>query len=364
MVFWKVLSPSRPTKTLASALLLLVGGGLLFAASESSVPPLPDPVSNNAVAILKVRGDLALYSFMGIGAKKTWDSVTTEAYSLDAGSGKAFVIHPVPGTAGRIGAMAVGAAGRVFLFGGYVLYGGGGMAVPDQNVYEPIRDRWSRGSDMPLAVGDAVIGVYRDRFIYLIGGRANGGLVSSVQVFDLEKNRWSQATSLPGTPVFGHAGGLVGDTIVYVDGAGKNPAGNSPKFVASDECWKGTIDHHNPGRIEWVKLPSHPGTAHFRIAAGASERDEKIYFVGGSDAPYDYSGMGYDGKAAEPSPVSFAFNVRTDKWEILNENTPDPTMDHRGLLVTREGLVLIGGMEKGQQVTARVTVLPKTAKPK
>jgi hypothetical protein len=32
-------------------------------------------------------------------------------------------------------------------------------------------------------------------------------------------------------------------------------------------------------------------------------------------------------------------------------------MDHRGLLMTRRGLVIVGGMEKGQQVTARVAVV-------
>jgi hypothetical protein len=37
-------------------------------------------------------------------------------------------------------------------------------------------------------------------------------------------------------------------------------------------------------------------------------------------------------------------------------------MDHRGLLVTRRGLVVIGGMEKGQQVTAKVTVVKGTFK--
>jgi len=32
-------------------------------------------------------------------------------------------------------------------------------------------------------------------------------------------------------------------------------------------------------------------------------------------------------------------------------------MDHRGLLVTHRGIVIVGGMEKGQQVTAKVTVV-------
>jgi hypothetical protein len=342
------------------ALIVLVPS--VFAA-ESPVEPLPEPVSDNAVAILKIHGQFALFSLMGIGPKKTWDAVTNVAYELDAWSGKSSTIHSVPGTAGRIGSMAVGAAGRVFVFGGYVVYQGGGMAVPDGNGYEPDHDRWLREADIPIPVGDAVIGVYHDRYIYLVGGRTNGGVISSdVQMYDLEKNKWRKATSIPGAPVFGHAGGLVGDTIVYVDGARKNDAGAGPRFVASDECWKGRIDHHDPTRIEWTKLPNHPGNARFRIAGGGSERDEMIYFSGGSDNPHDYNGIGYDGKPSEPSPVTFAFNLRTGKWATLNDNTPDPTMDHRGLVVTPEGLVIIGGMEKGQQITAKIAVLPKLAK--
>jgi hypothetical protein len=36
-------------------------------------------------------------------------------------------------------------------------------------------------------------------------------------------------------------------------------------------------------------------------------------------------------------------------------------MDHHGLLVLPEGLVIVGGMEKGQQVTSKVVVLAKQA---
>src|SRR5438132_4591523 len=98
------------------------------------------------------------------------------------------------------------------------------------------------------------------------------------------------------------------------------------------------------------------------MAAGASEHDQKIYFSGGGEELYDYKRLGADGRPSEPSPVTFAWNLRTSKWEVITENTPDPTMDHRGLPVTPAGLVIIGGMEKGQQVTSRVTVIPEEAK--
>ena len=322
--------------------------------------PLPAPLSNNAVASLKARGGLRLYSVMGIGPKKTWDAVSNAVYALNPDSGEWAEVRPVPGTAGRIAAAAAGARDHVFLFGGYVLDAQGGeTTVPDVSVYDPLSDRWFRGSDTPVPVDDSVIGVYRDRYIYLVSGWSKNDAVRNVQVYDGEKDKWLQALPIPGTPVFGHAGALVNDTIIYVDGAHRNPASNQPKYVASDECWMGKIDHHDPTKIQWSKLPSHPGNARYRIAAGGSEKDQKVYFSGGTDNPYNYNGIGYDGHPSEPVAVTFAFNLRTGKWETLNEKTPNPTMDHRGLLVAPHGLVIIGGMEKGQQVTSRVTVLPR-----
>jgi N-acetylneuraminic acid mutarotase len=283
----------------------------------------------------------------------------------DADTPKWVEVRSVPGTVGRLAATAVGAREHIFLFGGYVVDAQGGeTTLPDVNTYEPLTDRWFRAEDMPVAVDDSVAGAYRDRFIYVVSGWSKTDAVHDVQVYDAEKNKWSQATPIPGTPVFGHAGAVVGDTIVYIDGAYKNPAGGQAKYVASDECWMGKIDHHDRSKIQWSKLPNHPGTARYRIAAGGSEKDEKIYFSGGTDNPYDYNGVGYNGAPAEPSPVTFAFNVRTSKWETINEHRPQPTMDHRGLLVLPEGLVIVGGMEKGQQVTSRVIVLPKPGKVK
>jgi N-acetylneuraminic acid mutarotase len=352
-------------KKLSVVILLLAFANTLFAAADADVDPLPDPVSNNAVALLKIHSQTLLFSFMGLGPKKTWDAVTNSAFTLDAKEGRWSAIRPVPGAAGRLGAMAAAARDEVFLFGGFILDARGGAAtVPDVGIYHATSDRWFRGMDMPEAVADAVIGVYDGRYIYLVGGRSGPDPVTKVQVYDAQKNKWAEATPIPGTPVFGHAGGLIDDTIVYVDGAQKSSAATGPKYVASDECWMGKIDHHDRTKIHWTKLPNHPGTARYRIAAGGSEKDQKIYFAGGTDNPYAFTGMGFDGKPAEPSPVTFDFNVHTGKWETINENTPNPTMDNRGLLVTPEGLVLIGGMEKGQKVTPRVALLGKEPKTK
>jgi hypothetical protein len=356
------------SRKLLPALFCLFLVARLHAADEPKLTPLPEPLSNNAVAISHDPGGPRIFSFMGIGPKKTWDAVTTSAYEMDPATGQWTEVRSVPGVAGRIAASAIALHDQVFIFGGYILDSlGGATTVPDLNVFVPVRNRYYRGKDIPEPVADAVVGVYRDRYIFLIGGwsSAKNAPVRNVQVYDTDNDTWTQATPLPGTPVFGHAGAIIGDTIVYVDGAYKNPSSLGPKFIASSECWMGEIPKKGDiAKIQWTPLAAHPGKARFRIAAGAGTLEKKggrIYFSGGADVPYTFNGIGYDGRPAEPSPLTFAFNDYTGNWETIEEDAPQPTavptMDHRGLLVTRCGLIVVGGMEKGQQVTAKVTVV-------
>jgi N-acetylneuraminic acid mutarotase len=340
---------------------IIVSSPWLAASGQATLVSLPVPLSNNAVASLKAGKRQLLFSFMGIGSKKTWNAITNSAYSLELGSDHWIELHPVPGPAGRIAASAVGVRDQVVLLGGYTVDSQGGeITVRDVSVYSPPNHRWFRGTDLPIPIDDAVAVAYRDRYVYVIGGWTGRDAVTSVQVYDVQKNRWEQATAVPGMPVFGHAGALLDDTIVYVDGARKNPSG-SPRYLASDECWMGKIDHKNVTKIQWTRLPEHPGAARYRIAAGASEKDHRIYFTGGTNNPYNYNGIDYDGQPAEPVSTTFDFDLKSGQWETVTDDTPDPIMDHSGLLPTHDGMVIIGGMEKGQQVTAKVRVIPRKA---
>ena len=344
-------------KKLSGSILLALCAAFMLAADAARIPAMPAAVSNNAVASLK--GGLELFSMMGVGPRKTWDDITNQVYVLHLSSGKWSDGRPVPGVAGRLAAAAAGVRGQVFLLGGYVVDGKGNeITVADVNSYLPEGQRWYRAEDVPVPVDSAVAGTTRDRYIYLIGGRSKSGPINQVQVYDVEKNTWSQATPFPGAPVFGHAGGLIGDTIVFIDGATKGTPGGAP-YVASDECWTGKIDHKDPNKIEWSKLPAHPGAARFGIAGGTSERDHRIYFSGGSASPHNFKGLGYDGKPAEVSAVTFAYDLHGHRWETIAEDTFDPRMDSGGVLATPLGNLIVGGMAKNQAVTARVMALPK-----
>jgi hypothetical protein len=343
-------------KFIFSAVFLLFIPG--FHGAERKWTPLPVPLSNNAVAAAKVNKRLVVFSFMGIGAQKTWNAISNQAFGLDTETGKWSEVRPVPGPSGRLASSAVTVKDVIYLLGGYTVDGRGEeTSVRSVEMLLPSKGIWYRGADMPVPLDDSVVGVYRDRYIYTVSGWSSNHAVPNVQVYDAEKDRWQQATPIPGTPVFGHSGGIVDDTIVYCDGAHTNPAGPSPKYVPVDECWMGKIDHHDVTKIQWSKLPNHPGTARYRMAAGDSEGDHRVYFTGGTDNPYNFDGVGYDGRPSEPSPMTFAYDLKASKWEVIHEKTPSPTMDNRGLIVTSQGLITIGGMEAGQKVTSRLNLI-------
>ena len=318
---------------------------------------MPAAVSGNAVVTL--RGGLDVYSIMGVGPKKAWDDITNKVYVLNLKTGKWADERPVPGVAGRLGASAIGAKGKIFVFGGYVVDGKGEeLTVGDVNAYLPSDKRWYRGADMPTPVDNAVIGIDHDRYIYIVGGRSKNGPVNLVQVYDVQENTWKDATPFPGTPVYGHAGGLIDGMIIFVDGAKKNSGEGAP-YVASDECWMGKIDHKDPNKIVWSKLPAHPGPGRFGIAAGAGEHEHRIMFSGGTATPHNFKGLDSEGKLAEISPVTFAFELHGARWETIADDTFDVRTDGRGILATPIGPLILGGMLKNGAISARVLTLPK-----
>jgi N-acetylneuraminic acid mutarotase len=338
-------------------LLPLISAVLLTASEQPKIPPIPMAVTGNAV--VAVKNGTEVYSMMGIGTKKTWDDITSDMYVLPLKSGKWIVGKPVPGVAGRLGASAVTVKGKIYLFGGYTVDGQGNeLVVGDVNAFPVEEHRWYRAPDVPVPVDDAVIGVSHDRYIYLVGGRSKNGLINKVQVYDVEKGLWSEATAFPGAPVFGHAGTVADDTIVYVDGAKADPA-DGKRYVASDECWMGKIDKKDPEKIEWSKLPAHPGTGRFGIVAGAAEHDHRILFSGGTTAPHNYKGLDADGKQAALSPVTFAFDVHSKQWETITQETYDVRADSRGIAFSAIGPLIVGGTLSNGAVSARVLDLPK-----
>ncbi len=322
------------------------------AASEwTEGPPLPQSLTNNAVAVTMVAGEPTVFSFMGLNSTRRWNGVTNAAFSWRVGSRAWRELIPVPGQ-GRLAGTAQGRGGKVYVIGGYTVAGDGSEeSVPNVDIYHATLRTWTSGAAMPVPSDDAVSGLWQDSLIYVVSGWHDTDNVSDVQIYDPSSDRWSAATPIPGPAVFGHAGAIAHNTIVYLDGVRTRT--ETPRFVLEGSSWRGDIDPDNPSHITWSRLPPHPGPALYRAAAGAV--GSWVIFAGGTDNPYNYNGMGYDGEPSSPRALVFGFNVDTGEWREFG-HLAEATMDHRGLLIADDAVIVVGGMEAGQGVTDRVSV--------
>ena len=207
---------------------------------------------------------------------------------------------------------------------------------------------------MPVPVDDAVAVTFDDRYVYLVSGWHDLGNVNLVQRYDTRNDTWVQATPIPGPAVFGHAGGIVGNTIVYCDGVAVDVHDDRPRdFVAVPDCYLGIIDNDDGRRIDWRAVDYHPGLPRYRMAAAGVAAVNGVLFVGGSENPYNYDGIGYDGQPSEPATGALLFDIDTQSWRELGFEG-EATMDHRGLVAFAGQWLTIGGMAPGQRVTGQV----------
>ena len=79
---------------------------------------------------------------------------------------------------------------------------------------------------------------------------------------------------------------------------------------------------------------------------------DALLTAGGTDNPYNYDGVGYDGVPSSPLRRLYAFDA-SDGWIEL-PTPPVATMDHRTLAVAGGYVFLVGGMTEGQRVSDRV----------
>lgn len=325
-------------------------------ALAEQIPPLPVPHANNAVAQAEIDGKTMLFSFMGLMAGKTRQDISKQAYAFEEGGAGWVRLPDVPVDEGRLAATAAGVGDAVFLFGGYTVAEDGSEVSTSENFrFDVQTSQYHPVPAMPVPVDDAVSFVYRDRYIYLVSGWHDTANVRDVQVFDTAENRWFKATDYPGTPVFGHAGGIVHNRFVIADGTGlfgTREAGDR-RFETVNEGWMGTIDPDDPSKITYRRLQQLPGRGNYRMGGAGDPEGNRILFVGGTSNAYNYNGIGYNGEPSKPTTHVFAWDFTKDNW-VAYRDKPVPSMDHRGLVKLGGKWFTIGGMVGAQEVTARV----------
>jgi len=323
--------------------------------TTTALPPLPNAVTNNAVASVKAGRREYIVSFNGLGEGKTHLDILASTFIYDSRSKRWQEAGPVPGGAGRLASVAASVGELIYVFGGYTVAEDGSEAsTPWTHAFDPRTREFAGRAAMPVPVDDAVAVTYEDRFIYLISGWHDLGNVNLVQRYDTETDTWDQATPTPGPAVFGHAGGVVENTIVYCDGVAIEAHNDRRReFVAVPDCLLGVIDNDDSRRIDWRTVRYHPGLPRYRMAAAGIPAVNGVLFIGGSENPYNFNGVGYNGEPSEPAAAALLFDIDDQSWRVIDVEGA-ATMDHRGLAAFKGQWVTVGGMLAEQRVADRI----------
>ena len=312
---------------------------------------LPQPVTNNAVALIAKENKFEIYSFNGLGAGKKIKDIHNKAYRFKNNTWHNLSM-PKQSQA-VLASTAVSIGHKIYVIGGYTVADDNSeKSVADIFEFDTTVNEWRLVTKMPVPVDDTVALVYENRYIYLISGWHDTDNVDLVQVYDTKENNWFNATPFPAPAVFGHAGGIIGNKIIICDGVKVIKVKPQKSFVSSPQCLKGEVDLTNPRKIKWNDIPHHSGVAYYRMAATGSEYTNQIVFAGGSDNPYNYDGIGYDGIPSKPSAKVFSFDLENNSWKFYQDIAAN--MDHRALLSNGEDFYIVGGMQANQEVLGKV----------
>lgn len=348
---------------------LLVASSFIHAFDNiDSFTDMPDKVTNNAVTQVTIKNQTYLLSFSGLSGDKTYQDVHNKAYVYNVSKNRWQMISPVPlsnnnlkltnNLVGRLASVATAIKNKAYIFGGYtVAKDHTEVSVPDVYSYDLLTDTYQLLAPMPVPVDDSVALSYQNKYIYLVSGWHNSGNVNLVQVYNIETNQWMQATPFPGKPVFGHAGGIVGNKMLICDGVAiKIHEKVRRSYQDEAACYLGMINAKQPSKIDW-RLIKHPtNNARYRMAALGIEHKQQIVFVGGSSNPYNYNGIGYNSEPSQPSDEIWRFNLIEQQWKI--QRSTNATMDHRGLLHIDGKLLTLGGMGTNQHILDSVNLYP------
>lgn len=181
----------------------------------------------------------------------------------------------------------------IYVVGGFLQAGSGGITTNAVERYDIAHDRWSRMRSMPVGVNHAAAVAYKGD-LYVVGGYTSRGAlndeVGTLQRYDPEKDRWTRKRSMP-TRRGALAAGVLGDRLYAAGGA------NSTEGALK------RLEIYDFRKNRWSRGPD------FRTRA-------REHLAGVSAGGYFYALAGREGGKGNFT-VAERFNPRSEKWQLL-----------------------------------------------
>lgn len=280
-----------------------------------------------------------LYVFGGLGGDLRFD---TKCYKLNLESGLWSAIAALPVQRALSAAQVVN--GKIYIIGGYSSTNPF-TVQPAVLEYNPATNTYTSKATMPVAVFGAGSFVYNDR-IWILGGgtTAFSTSISTIQIYDPTTDRWTISAGTLPAGTWGQGVAAVGNTVLHVGGV--RYTGTQGLFGAWS--FKGTISGDD---ISWTPIADYPDGSIMRLSAGADEN--KMYFSGGHNAGSQNNGP--------PSGRTYSFDPTNNTWKMMDQKPTPVYFASQMAYDGNEKLYIVGGNDAPSRVTAAVEVLTTTA---
>jgi len=325
------------------------------------LPPMPEPVSNNAVVEAFSGDSLCVYSFTGISEGLNPADIHLKSWRYNTVTQEWSSLPDVDDFRGKIAAGASVVDNVIYLIGGYHVFNNFSEQTSNKvHRFDPEANEWLEdGSDLPVATDDHVQAVWRDSLIFVVTGWSQNTNVNDVQIYDPSTDEWTAGTPTPNSnsfESFGASGTIIGDTIYYYGGT--QISGFS--FQATGDFRKGVINPEDPTDILWSLITANDLPNGYRMAC--TSYGNEIVWIGGSEVSYNFDAIAYNGGfVVEPFEEIRTFDTETGEWSFF-ENSPFPIMDLRGIArVSEIEWIIAGGIGLGQEVSDQTFLIRRAS---
>ena len=308
---------------IGAAVALAAGGGAVVLASGGDpgdgradrwTALAPAPLARTEVAAARI--ERSIYVVGGFERDSGATSAAVERYDIHRNRWSR--VRSMPLALNH--ATAVAHRGDLYVHGGYT--GASDLSAPTGALlrYDPELGRWRRLPSSPTPRAAHALAAIGGR-LYAAGGANDSGSLRSLEIYDLERRRWTGGPSFPFGPARNHTTGVAAGGRFYVI-AGRD----GENFTA--------VERYNPRRRVWEDVPD-LRTPRGGIAS-ARLRDGRIVVFGGENLT--------------PGGTTIAavelFNPRTRAWRSL-PSMRTPRHGLGGAALGNRAYAIEGGVEPG-----------------